>query len=453
MLNLNGVEQLDGADEAPEPLPEGLRRLDALVSHGGGLIGRVARISQESSGLTVYNSTMGELEHVQPNIRSTSSRASGVELGGGGGGTDPQLARAISIAEALERYSSCVLPKDLVWATAADLGDRAADLGLFPQASKDELAHPACPVTAPERDEPIRWTTAWSLTEDRPVMVPAVAVWLHIPALTPTERFTLPISTGCATHTDLNRALLNGICEVIERDAIALTWLQKLPLPRIEFDTMSDELARSLREVERKGIRTTFFDATSELGIPTLYSLDEDPRNRRVRHVVMCATDFDPDRAAIKMLRETASSRIALGTAEPAPASVDDFHSVFHGATYMGAAERTDAYDFLRAPDNGVRAFSALPRPSTGDAREDLRLVLERLKKHGMDVYAVEMTTTEAREVGFRVIRVIIPQLMPLSFSYRARYLAHPRLYDGPRAMGYPAHPEADINPWPQPFA
>ncbi|MBV2153696.1 YcaO-like family protein [Kitasatospora sp. SUK 42] len=436
-----------------EELPEELRRLDVLVSRGGGLIGQVARISQESSGLTVYNATMGELEHVQPNIRSTGGRASGVELGGGGGGIDPPLARAVSIAEALERYSSCVVPKDLVWASADDLGDRAADLASFARASETELAHPACPVTMPDREEPIRWTTAWSLTEGRPVMVPAVAVWLHIPALTASERFTLPVSTGCATHTDLNRALLNGICEVIERDAITLTWLQRLPLPRIEFDTMSDELARSIREVERKGIRTTFFDATSELGIPTLYSVDEDPQSRRLRHVAMCATDFDPDRAAIKMLRETASSRIALGTAEPAPSNVNDFHSVFHGATYMGAAERTAAYDFLREPDNGVRRFSALPRPSTGEAGEDLRLVLKRLKEHGMDVYAVEMTTTEAREVGFRVVRVIIPQLMPLSFSYRARYLAHPRLYDGPRAMGYPVHAEADLNPWPQPFA
>ncbi|MEU6867098.1 YcaO-like family protein [Streptomyces sp. NPDC046876] len=413
----------------------------------------MTRISPESSGLAVYSATMGELEHVQPNVRSTSSRPSGVELGGGGGGTDPQRARAISIAEALERYSSCVLPKDLVWATAEELGDRAADITGFPQLSSTELAHPNCPLTLPDPAEPIRWTTAWSLTEGRPVMVPAVSVWLHIPPLTPGERFTMPISTGCATHTDINRALLNGICEVVERDSIALTWLQRLPLPRIEFDNASEELTRSLREVERKGIRTTFYDATSELGIPTLYSLDEDPRSERVRHVVMCATDLDPDQAAVKMLRETASSRIALAAAEPPPASLDDFHSVFHGATYMGVAERAGAYDFLRAEDNGVRPFSALPRPSTGDAGEDLQLVLQRLKDRGMDVYAVEMTTAEAREVGFRVIRVIIPQLMPLSFSHRARYLGHPRLYDGPRAMGYPAHAEADLNPWPQPFA
>jgi ribosomal protein S12 methylthiotransferase accessory factor len=283
--------------------------------------------------------------------------------------------------------------------------------------------------------------------------VPAVSVWLHIPAITAAERFTMPISTGSATHTDLSQALLNGICEVIERDSIALTWLQRLPLPRIDFDAVSTPLTRSLAETASKGIRTTFFDATSELGIPTLYSLDDAPDDPLVRHVVMCATDLDPTRAAVKMLRETASSRIALADAAPPPSSVDDFHSVFHGATYMGRPAQTAAYDFLRNPENGSRPFSSLPSLSSGDSRADLQMVLDRLAAHGMDVLAVEITTAEAAAVGFRVVRVIIPQLMPLAFTHRARYLGHRRLFDGPVAMGYPAQPESGINPLPQPFA
>ena len=158
----------------------------------------------------------------------------------------------------------------------------------------------------------------------------------------------MPISTGCATHTDIYQALINAICEVIERDAIALTWLQRLPLPRIVFDDIPAALADSLEQSARKGIRTTFFDATSELGIPTLYSVDESPADPKVRHVVMCATDLAPADAAIKMLRETASSRIALAADQPTPDSTDQFHSVFHGATYMGAPERSSAYDFLQ---------------------------------------------------------------------------------------------------------
>ena len=40
-----------------------------------------------------------------------------------------------------------------------------------------------------------------------------------------------------------------------------------------------------------------------------------------------------------------------------------------------------------------------------------------------------------------------------LSFSHHARYLATPRLYQAPRAMGLTVHDEAGINPVRQPFA
>ena len=437
----------------PGEVDDALAGLDRLVSPEGGLIERVTRISADEDQIAVFAAAMGELEHVRSNIRSTGGRMTGVELSGGGGSTNPRLARSIAIAEALERFSSCAVPADLTWATAQELGDRAVDLDSLPVCSPNELAHPACPAVAVDKRSPMRWTTAWSLTEHRPVWVPAVSVWLHIPAITPAERFTMPISTGSATHSDLDRALLNGICEVIERDAIALTWLQRLPLPRINFDVLPDPLARSLADARARGIRTTFFDATSELGVPTLYSVDEAAADPKVRHVVMCATDLDPVAAAVKMVRETASSRIALADAAPPPDSVDAFHSVFHGATYMGAPERSSAYDFLLRADNGTRDFSTLGSPGTGNPRSDLQLVLDRLAAAGMQVLAVETTTAEAASVGFRVVRVIIPQLMPLAFTHRARYLGHRRLFSGPVAMGYPAHPESGINPLPQPFA
>jgi ribosomal protein S12 methylthiotransferase accessory factor len=69
-----------------------------------------------------------------------------------------------------------------------------------------------------------------------------------------------------------------------------------------------------------------------------------------------------------------------------------------------------------------------------------------------MPVYAVDLSTDEAIRAGFRVVRVLIPSLQPLSFHYRARYLGHPRLYDAPAKMGYAVRAEGELNPWPQAF-
>jgi ribosomal protein S12 methylthiotransferase accessory factor len=75
------------------------------------------------------------------------------------------------------------------------------------------------------------------------------------------------------------------------------------------------------------------------------------------------------------------------------------------------------------------------------------------LASRGAEVVVVDLTTDEARQVDMRVVKVMVPEAMPLSFAHHARYLATPRLYSAPAAMGHPVHQEPDINPIPQPFA
>ena len=51
---------------------------------------------------------------------------------------------------------------------------------------------------------------------------------------------------------------------------------------------------------------------------------------------------------------------------------------------------------------------------STGDPEKDLKKVLSLLESRGFDVLVVDLTTPDVREVGFRVVRVLIPGLQPL---------------------------------------
>lgn len=84
---------------------------------------------------------------------------------------------------------------------------------------------------------------------------------------------------------------------------------------------------------------------------------------------------------------------------------------------------------------------------------DPLERVVHALEKVGSEAIVVDITTDEARQVGMHVVKALIPQAVPLSFSQHARYLATPRLYEAPRAMGLTVHDEADINPVRQPFA
>ncbi|MEU6738734.1 YcaO-like family protein [Streptosporangium sandarakinum] len=445
-----------GPEAAPAAEPLGaLAELDRLMGPYG-LASRVRRLPNHPGEprFAIFTASMGDLTAVSPNIAES---AAGSDIRGGmdgaGGGLGTERAGRLCVAESLERYSSCVFDEAaLRWATAEELGDEALDLGTVPRCSPRELAHPKSIVTAPDPAGPMRWTRGWSLTGNRPVWVPAVMVWMHIRAKSAAERLTMPISTGCAAHSDLASALVGAICEVVERDAIALTWLQRIPWPRIELDEIPGRLAPYVERHRAGHVRTHFYDATTDLGVPTVYSIDLTPDNEVLGQLVMCNTDLDPAVSIGKIMRESASSRIAMQVPRPRPADPDEFLHVFHGASYMGAPERAGDFAFL-LDGRERRPLSAMPDLSTGTAAGDLRLLVERLGAAGCDVIAVEITTDEARDVGFRVVRVIIPQLMPLSFVHTARYTAHPRLYEAPARMGYRVHAEADLNPLPQPFA
>lgn len=433
----------------------GLPRLDRLCSPYD-VVGGVHRLPNRPGDphFPIHVASLGDLTPVAASISEAVGGASTrADMDGAGGALDPDRARRLCVAEALERYSSCVVDTDqLIWATPRDLGSDAVDLATFPTCSPTELADPRNPVTAVDPDGPQRWVRGWSLTENRPKLIPAAAVWMRFPVRTPAERFTSGISTGCATHTDLHQALINGLCEVIERDSIALTWLQRIPWPRLEIDWNDPRLSEFAERHQRSNVQVDIFDATTDVGVPTFYSLERTEHHPTLAQLVMCNTSLDPIDSIAKMLREAASSRIALQSMRSLPDSVDDYTNVFHGAVDLGRPEQSGQFAFLDA-SNGTRKVSDVPNQNTGGSDTDLDLIVGRLAKAGYEALAVEVSTDEARDVGFRVVRTIVPGLMPLSFVHRARYLGHPRLYEAPARLGYPVFDEPHLNHQPQPFA
>ncbi|MBT2365425.1 YcaO-like family protein [Streptomyces sp. ISL-10] len=453
------VETVGGAvapaDAGPQHPPEedglgGLRRLEQLIGPAVRPVKGCQRLPPlpGEPEYSVFVSAIGD-----PTVLWASEASQPDGLDGAGGGTDPARARLISVAEALERYTNSFYQPELVrWATAEELGDEAVDLDALPRCSTAELADEAAWLLRPDKSLPQRWVRGWSLTRSRPVWVPVSYVWLFTHHEVIGERIANPISTGCAIHSDVNQAVVNGICEAIERDAISLVWLQRMELAEID---VHDE--PSLREEQRRVgdgfVRYRFYDATSDVGVPTVYAVVLSDHNDALSQLVMCATGPDPVDVVRKIYREAASSRIALQARRSVPDDPQNFTSVLHGAIHMGRPGKRDAFDFLLRRPRPTRRLADLPIAPDGSPARHVRWLVDRLAAVGAEVIAVELTTAEARQVGFRSVRVIVPELMPLSFVHRNRYLDHPRLYRAPAAMGLVSHPEACLNPEPQPFA
>ncbi|MFF3729386.1 YcaO-like family protein [Streptomyces sp. NPDC002476] len=373
--------------------------------------------------------------------------------GGGRSFGDPARARLVAIAEAAERYSAYEPPTaEHRWATVFDLEGPVLDIGRLPRCSAIESADPACPIVPFDPGAPIRWVQGMELVSGKRTWLPAVMATYRLHPAVPAERFWYRLSTGFAVHHDPVEALVRAVLEVVERDAIALTWLQRMPLPPLPPDLpVSPAMEELLDASHRHFLRTLLFDATTDLGVPTVYCLQVSEHDRRVRHVVGCAADRTLSAAAEKALGEALGVRGVLYDEVPEPASFAEFTSITDGARYMASPLRADAFAFLHEAATGRPRAEQPGLPA--DPRAALAVLLDRFAASGMPVYAVDRSHCELRSVGLSSFNVVIPDLMPMTLTPVAQFRAHPRLFEAPAAMGFTVHSEEGLNPWPQPFA
>ncbi len=429
-----------------------------LVRKHVGLIEKVIFPAQRISVpvFEVASSSLGNLSMTFPHVRNRDGAdMRNGSLGGAGSDIASEIAWVRSVVESAERYATTAFDEnEFTVARGVELGASALDLNLIPCCSERELANPQCPLRAPSMEEPIRWLRGYSLVNKTLRFVPAVMTHLYI-APWRTERFWLPISTGVAAHVNPVAALVAAICEVIERDAIASTWLARLPLPRIDLSNPPASLLPFLERLAQSQVSHYCFDATTDLGIPTVFSVQTSPHDSNCELLVSCATALDVTSACAKTIREAASTRDGLSKTRPIPAAVQDFNRLTHGADYYSRGGHNGDFDFLfknRSSTNLRAVADGIPNDVSGDG-QCLSFLIDRLKQFDMDAIAVDLTTEEVREAGLWVVRVIIPHLMPISFVHRARYLGTQRLYDYAQRFGIMNLTDQDINPNPIPFA
>ncbi|WP_437943682.1 YcaO-like family protein [Sorangium sp. So ce281] len=430
-------------------------RLAPLIDERCGIIRRVRRFifppgfEGQMHGFTAF---LGRPAALHPGPSRTGSKLG--SLTGSGTAVDETTAQIRAVCEALERYCGVMYPTEgVLRATPRSLGDRALDPARLPRCSARERARApsAFRLREPDPDRDELWVRGFSLTHERPIWVPLTATYMGLP-LPIREHALFPLSTGFAAGAGFRQAILSGLCEVIERDSLALFWLHQLRMPRIAPGSARSPLvAALLRSAEAAGTETALLDLTTDVGVPVIGAV-QTCAHSAPHAIAMAACRPDGEAAAARVLEEVGSLRVALS--EPAP-------PVTRASFFADADQTPESFGRLYAGPDGPARFAfatreapvatAFPRPIEGD--DPLAAIVARLAALGMEVVAVDVTMPEVRDFGIVVVKVIVPELLPISFTHHARYLAHPRLYDAPERLGYGARTEESITDDPIPFA
>jgi ribosomal protein S12 methylthiotransferase accessory factor len=395
--------------------------------------------------VTVYTATVGDLG---------SLRGAEVPEGLGGAGRtfkDPVLARRIAICEAVERYAM-LYPRPVipVVASGRELGGRALPLSDVARCSSTELRRSDHHFIRPDPDAKIRWTEGVELTSGEPRLVPLLMAHM-VPQMARGEFFWMPMSTGCAIHRTQVTAVLAGLYEVVERDALAVSWLRRLPLPRLDPALISDEIEEIVSWYHDRDIAVHLFDMTTDIPIPSILCVIESRNDTRATQNIGSATGFDVRNTVLKAVLEASALNAVLSERTRIQRRYHDFSDPLAAAAYMALPSRRRAFSFLLdgADDRplgqpAARAF--------GSPEAELAHVLGLFRARGFEVYAVDLTPREVETIGYSVTQVIVPVLQPATLQPLVQYRGHARLtHDHPAATG----PQRirDLNQWPVPMS
>ncbi|WP_054569298.1 TOMM precursor leader peptide-binding protein [Frankia sp. R43] len=441
-----------GADSRAVAATDLVARLGHQVSPYLGVVTRLTPIDDRSDGVTFgyaagHNFALGrDLDMLRRNLRGQS---------GGKGRTDVQ-ARASALGEAIERY--CGLWRDdraTHRASFAALGPERAvplrDLLLFSDAQyadRDRRNAESGPFHwIPRRvadDVEMEWTPAWSLTAQRTRDLPAAYCWYGHP-----DRDVLAgaaaDSNGCAAGSTLEEAIVQGFCEVVERDAVALWWYHRSRVPGVDLDSFDDPWVDDVRRfhADRLDRRLWVLDLTTDLGIPTYAGVSSRVGAATEDVVVGFGAALDPHVALVRALTEVSQFLPSVAHRNPDgttryglndPASLRWFTTVRTG----------DPEQAWLLPDPGrpPRPAAAHPRrAAAGDLAADVATCVDAAARAGLEVIVVDQSRPD---IDLAVAKVVVP-----GARHFWRRLGPGRLWDVPARLGrHPvARDETDANP------
>jgi bacteriocin biosynthesis cyclodehydratase domain-containing protein len=373
------------------------------------------------------------------------------ELRGGcaGKGASESQARASALCEALEFYSSMFTgcePRRR--ARLAELGDAAIHPDrclLFSERQYQERerwnARQSYFCLVPRPLDPaatIDWSPLWSLTRDEVRYLPTRLCYLGYP-LEGQDEFPLS-SSGHSAGNTIEEAVLQGLLELIERDACALWWYNRVQRPRLDLASFDEPYVERVSAfLAARGRTLWVLDLTNDLGVPVFAAVSR-RLDRGPEHLLLgFGAHLDPRIALLRAVAELTqmSTWVMRDGGEEAfdPAEMSPIT-----ARWLASATLKDEPHLGPLP-GPPRA--RVPSQASDDLRDDILHCRRRVEERGMEVLVLDLTRPD---VGLPTVKVIVPGLRPLW----AR-LAPGRLYDVPAQLGWVARPlrEDQLNPTP----
>ena len=376
-----------------------------------------------------------------------------------GKGRTEEAAMAAAIGEATERY--CANHWDerktftAKWAQVKEAAVSPAQCVLY---SERQYGLPNWRFQRWDPETEVTWIPAVELPAQRQVAAPASLVYLVYPTPRTADLFAPATSNGLAAGPSLSAAILSGVCELMERDALLIAWMNRLPAVEIEIE--DGVVGHVVRHYADAGVEVRAFQMRSDLPASAIMAIAIDSDPQRPATIAGMGCHPSPAIALEKAIFELCQARPSEGKRhlDSPPAGrlreYQDVTTLEDHAAFASLPERKHEWEFLWARGEKARVGD-LPDPSHHDAALDLDIVARHLRAAGHGLIYADLTTSDIRSCGIHVVRTLAPGLQPIHFGWDQERLGGRRVFELPRQLGLAAtdRTEADLNRCPHPLA
>lgn len=250
---------------------------------------------------------------------------------------------------------------------------------------------------------------------------------------------TQPISTGCAFYPRKIESIWKGICEVVERDAMMKFWYTYFKkFFKIDINDIYDfEIQIRVKSLAEKSTELFLFEITSEVNIPVVLCVLKN--EAYPYYVTGVACDLDIKRASVKAIDEAVSIRTMAEW--KGPQDRKEFCEINQLEDHMflyANWKNCPIFEELLNKEAPFSSLNLIPHDYPRTEKE-LKQKISTFFDEGVQIFYKDLTLPHIEDIGY-VTRIVIPKMIPLSQTYKARWLDA-------------LNSELLLNPYPQPFS
>lgn len=362
------------------------------------------------------------------------------EISSGGLGVDKEKRKALltCIGEAVERY--CVSyfdEKTAVFARYSGLNKslKPNTFDLYSDAQystlKNDFANP--------RKDKIHWSKLSGVfNKKKRIFWPSSLIYMPFEKSKAVAEVT---STGVAAHSNKNEAILGGIMEILERDSLMISFLNRLPVRELDISSAKEQVGL-ISKIE-KDYQIRIFEIQNEMNFPVYFGIIWNKlHSGNIHFGIGAASCLNTNDAITKTLKECLFthfySKKLLPYKQSRKEKINKLHE--HYLYYQGNNFKK-IWDLI--PIKDVILYT--PRRFT------LNTFKKRLLSKKLIPYYIDVTTDDMKSLGLYVVRVVIPKAVDLSRSFNLQRLGAKRLKEVPVLLGYKSNlnPNEILHPFP----